>query len=125
VAAASRRSTARSTAAPTRRCCGCCGGSTASTTSPTSRPGEGPRGETHGLRPRVYKNYDPRARIIQGYLDPIFEATEYNPLVEIARELEKHALADDYFTERKLYPNVDFYSGSSTRRWGFRPTCSR
>jgi citrate synthase len=64
-----------------------------------------------GFGHRVYKNYDPRARIIQGYLDPIFEATEYNPLVEIARELEKQALADDYFTSRKLYPNVDFYSG--------------
>ncbi len=64
-----------------------------------------------GFGHRVYKNYDPRARIIQNYLDPIFEATEYNPLVEIARELEKRALDDDYFTSRKLYPNVDFYSG--------------
>jgi citrate synthase len=64
-----------------------------------------------GFGHRVYKNYDPRARIIQGYIDEVFEATEYNPLVEIARELEKRALDDDYFTERKLYPNVDFYSG--------------
>jgi citrate synthase len=64
-----------------------------------------------GFGHRVYKNYDPRARIIQGYLDEVFEATEYNPLVEIARELEKQALDDEYFTERKLYPNVDFYSG--------------
>src|ERR1700754_549683 len=64
-----------------------------------------------GFGHRVYKNYDPRARIIEGYLDPIFEATEYNPLVEIARELSKQALEDDYFTSRKLYPNVDFYSG--------------
>ncbi len=64
-----------------------------------------------GFGHRVYKNYDPRARIIQNYLDPIFEATEYNPLVEIARELEKRALDDEYFTSRKLYPNVDFYSG--------------
>jgi citrate synthase len=64
-----------------------------------------------GFGHRVYKNYDPRARIIQGYLDEVFEATEYNPLVEIARELEKQALEDEYFTERKLYPNVDFYSG--------------
>jgi citrate synthase len=64
-----------------------------------------------GFGHRVYKNYDPRARIIQNYLDPIFDATEYNPLVEIARELEKRALEDDYFTSRKLYPNVDFYSG--------------
>ena len=64
-----------------------------------------------GFGHRVYKNYDPRARIIQTHLEEVFEATEYNPLVEIARELEKHALADDYFTSRKLYPNVDYYSG--------------
>jgi citrate synthase len=64
-----------------------------------------------GFGHRVYKNYDPRARIIQQHIDEVFEATEYNPLVEIARELEKRALDDEYFTERKLYPNVDFYSG--------------
>jgi len=64
-----------------------------------------------GFGHRVYKNYDPRARIIQQYIEPVFQATEYNPLVEIAQELEKRALDDDYFTERKLYPNVDFYSG--------------
>jgi citrate synthase len=64
-----------------------------------------------GFGHRVYKNYDPRARIIKQYIDDIFEATEYNPLVEIAQELEKRALDDDYFTSRKLYPNVDFYSG--------------
>ena len=64
-----------------------------------------------GFGHRVYKNYDPRARIIKKHMDEVFEATEYNPLVEIARELEKRALDDDYFTSRKLYPNVDFYSG--------------
>jgi citrate synthase len=64
-----------------------------------------------GFGHRVYKNYDPRARIIQQHMDEIFEATEYNPLIEIARELEKHALDDEFFTSRKLYPNVDFYSG--------------
>jgi citrate synthase len=64
-----------------------------------------------GFGHRVYKNYDPRARIIEQHMDEIFEATEYNPLVEIARELEKRALDDDFFTSRKLYPNVDFYSG--------------
>jgi citrate synthase len=64
-----------------------------------------------GFGHRVYKNYDPRARIIQQHMDEVFEATEYNPLVEIARELEKRALDDEYFTSRKLYPNVDFYSG--------------
>src|SRR5262245_6788536 len=64
-----------------------------------------------GFGHRVYKNYDPRARIIQQHMDEVFDATEYNPLVEIARELEKRALDDEYFTSRKLYPNVDFYSG--------------
>jgi citrate synthase len=64
-----------------------------------------------GFGHRVYKNYDPRARIIQQHMDEVFNATEYNPLVEIARELEKRALDDEYFTSRKLYPNVDFYSG--------------
>ncbi|MGH2981092.1 MAG: citrate synthase, partial [Solirubrobacterales bacterium] len=64
-----------------------------------------------GFGHRVYNNYDPRARIIQQHMDEVFEATEYNPLVEIARELEKRALDDDYFTSRKLYPNVDYYSG--------------
>jgi citrate synthase len=64
-----------------------------------------------GFGHRVYKNYDPRARIIQQHMGEVFEATGYNPLVEIARELEKRALDDEYFTSRKLYPNVDFYSG--------------
>src|SRR5919108_595082 len=64
-----------------------------------------------GFGHRVYKNYDPRARIIKQHMDDVFAATEYNPLVEIAQELEKRALDDDFFTERKLYPNVDFYSG--------------
>ena len=64
-----------------------------------------------GFGHRVYKNYDPRARIIKKHLDDVLEATEDNPLVDIATELEKRALDDEYFTERKLYPNVDFYSG--------------
>jgi citrate synthase len=64
-----------------------------------------------GFGHRVYKNYDPRARIIQQHMDELFAATEYNPLVEVARELEKRALDDEYFTSRRLYPNVDFYSG--------------
>ena len=64
-----------------------------------------------GFGHRVYKNYDPRARIIKKHVDEVLEATEYNPLIEIATELEKHALDDDFFTSRKLYPNVDFYSG--------------
>ena len=64
-----------------------------------------------GFGHRVYKNYDPRARIIKKHVDQVLEATEYNPLIEIATELEKRALDDDFFTSRKLYPNVDFYSG--------------
>jgi citrate synthase len=64
-----------------------------------------------GFGHRVYKNYDPRARIIKKNVDEVLEATGPNPLLEIATELEKRALDDEYFTERKLYPNVDFYSG--------------
>jgi citrate synthase len=64
-----------------------------------------------GFGHRVYKNYDPRARIIKKHVDEVLEATEYNPLIEIATELEKRALDDEFFTDRKLYPNVDFYSG--------------
>ena len=64
-----------------------------------------------GFGHRVYKNYDPRARIIRKHVDEVLEATEYNPLIEIATELEKRALDDEFFTSRKLYPNVDFYSG--------------
>jgi citrate synthase len=64
-----------------------------------------------GFGHRVYKNYDPRARIIKTAADEVFEVTGTNPLLEIALELEKTALEDDYFVERKLYPNVDFYSG--------------
>jgi citrate synthase len=64
-----------------------------------------------GFGHRVYKNYDPRATIIKKNVDEVFEVTGINPKLEIAVELEKRALEDDYFTERKLYPNVDFYSG--------------
>ena len=64
-----------------------------------------------GFGHRVYKNFDPRAKIIKGHADEVFEATEYNPLVEIATEIEKRALEDEFFTSRKLFPNVDFYSG--------------
>ena len=74
-----------------------------------------------GFGHRVYKNYDPRARIIKSHADDVFEATEYNPLVEIATELEKRALDDDYFTSRKLYPNVDFYSGIIYEALGIPP----
>jgi len=64
-----------------------------------------------GFGHRVYKNYDPRATIIKRTADQVFEVTGRNPLLEIALELEKIALNDEYFVKRKLYPNVDFYSG--------------
>src|SRR5262249_18208884 len=64
-----------------------------------------------GFGHRVYKNYDPRARIIKKIADEVFEVTGRNPLLDIALELERIALQDDYFVKRKLYPNVDFYSG--------------
>lgn len=64
-----------------------------------------------GFGHRVYKNYDPRARIVKEVADDVFEVTGRNPLLDIALELERIALQDDYFVSRKLYPNVDFYSG--------------
>jgi citrate synthase len=64
-----------------------------------------------GFGHRVYKNYDPRARIIKKHVDAVFEVTGRNPKLDIAVELEKRALDDEYFVDRKLYPNVDFYSG--------------
>ncbi|NWG20570.1 MAG: citrate synthase [Chloroflexi bacterium] len=71
------------------------------------------KGETRlmGFGHRVYKNYDPRAKIIRKVAYEVFEATTANPLLEIAVELERIALEDEYFISRKLYPNVDFYSG--------------
>jgi citrate synthase len=71
------------------------------------------RGELRlmGFGHRIYKSYDPRARIIKRVADEVFEITGKNPLVDIALELERIALQDDYFVSRKLYPNVDFYSG--------------
>jgi citrate synthase len=64
-----------------------------------------------GFGHRVYKNYDPRAKIIKRIADQVFEVTGKNPVIEIAVELERIALQDEYFVSRKLYPNVDFYSG--------------
>jgi citrate synthase len=64
-----------------------------------------------GFGHRVYKNFDPRAKIIKQATEDVFEVTGKNPLLDIATELEKIALEDDYFISRKLYPNVDFYSG--------------
>jgi citrate synthase len=72
-----------------------------------------------GFGHRVYRNYDPRARIIKELADQVFEVTGPNPHLEIAMELERIALAEDYFVERKLYPNVDFYSGLIYQAMGF------
>ena len=64
-----------------------------------------------GFGHRIYKSYDPRAKIIKRTADEVFEVTGKNPLLDIALELERIALQDEYFVSRKLYPNVDFYSG--------------
>src|SRR5207249_1660410 len=72
-----------------------------------------------GFGHRVYKNHDPRARIIKRVADEVFDVTGKNPLLEIALELERIALEDDYFVSRKLYPNVDFYSGIIYQAMGF------
>ena len=72
---------------------------------------KGGEGRLMGFGHRVYKNYDPRAKIIKETADAVFQVTGRNPLLDIALELERIALEDDYFIKRKLYPNVDFYSG--------------
>jgi citrate synthase len=74
-----------------------------------------------GFGHRVYKNYDPRAKIIKKAADDVFEVTGINPLLKIAVELEKIALEDEYFVSRKLYPNVDFYSGLIYEALSFPP----
>ena len=73
-----------------------------------------------GFGHRIYKNYDPRAKIIKKMAEEVFEVTGKNKLLEIALELEKTALSDEYFIKRKLYPNVDFYSGLIYQAMGFR-----
>jgi len=77
------------------------------------------RGRLQGFGHRVYKNYDPRARIIKRTADEVFEVTGKNPLLDIALKLEEVALSDDYFISRRLYPNVDFYSGLIYQAMGF------
>src|SRR5205807_7146281 len=76
-------------------------------------------GRLQGFGHRVYKNYDPRARIINRTADEVFEVTGKNPLLDIALKLEERALSDEYFTSRRLYPNVDFYSGLIYQAIGF------
>jgi citrate synthase len=68
-------------------------------------------GRLMGFGHRIYKSYDPRAKIIKQMADKVFEVMGPNPLLEVALELERIALQDEYFVSRKLYPNVDFYSG--------------
>jgi citrate synthase len=72
-----------------------------------------------GFGHRVYKNYDPRAKIVKQVADDVFKVTGLNPLLEIAVELERTALEDDFFVSKKLYPNVDFYSGIIYEAMGF------
>jgi citrate synthase len=79
------------------------------------------KGKLMGFGHRVYKNYDPRAKIIKWAADQVFEVTGRNTKIEIALELERIALEDDYFVTRKLYPNVDFYSGIIYQAMGFKP----
>jgi citrate synthase len=74
-----------------------------------------------GFGHRVYKNYDPRARILKNIAERVFEVTGRNAKLDIAVELERIALEDDYFIQHKLYPNVDFYSGIIYQAMGFTP----
>jgi len=78
-------------------------------------------GKLMGFGHRIYKNYDPRARIIKWAADQVFAVTGRNPKLDIALELERIALEDEYFVQRKLYPNVDFYSGIMYQAMGFEP----
>ena len=79
----------------------------------------GKGGRLQGFGHRVYKSYDPRAKIIKRTADEVFEVTGKNPLLDIALKLEEIALSDEYFTSRRLYPNVDFYSGLIYQAMGF------
>ncbi len=78
-------------------------------------------GKLMGFGHRVYKNYDPRAKIIKWTAEQVFEVTGRNAKLDIALELERIALQDEYFIQRKLYPNVDFYSGIIYQAMGFKP----
>ena len=80
------------------------------------------KGRLMGFGHRVYRNYDPRGKIIKQLAHEVFEVTGKNPLIDIALELERIALQDDYFVSRKLYPNVDFYSGIIYQAMGFPMT---
>jgi citrate synthase len=85
------------------------------------KSGEG-KDRLMGFGHRVYKSYDPRAKVIKKIAELVFTVTGKNPLLEIALELERIALEDDYFVSRKLYPNVDFYTGLIYQSMGFPVT---
>ena len=87
--------------------------------APSSRTSRRGKGRLMGFGHRVYKNYDPRATIIKQTAYDVFEVTGKNPLLDIALKLEEAALSDSYFIDRKLYPNVDFYSGLIYQAMGF------
>jgi citrate synthase len=80
---------------------------------------KGGGGRLMGFGHRVYKSYDPRAKLIKKVADDVFRETGLNPKLEIALELERIALEDEYFIKRKLYPNVDFYSGLIYQAMGY------
>src|SRR5262249_3089619 len=79
-------------------------------------------GRLQGFGHRVYHNYDPRARLAKKLAYEVFEVTGKNPLIDIALELERVALEDDYFVSRRLYPNIDFYTGIIYQAMGFPVT---
>jgi citrate synthase len=80
-----------------------------------------------GFGHRVYKNYDPRAKVMQETCHEVLDSlgVKDQNILKVAMELERIALQDDYFVEKKLYPNIDFYSGSRCGRWASRCRCSR
>ncbi len=82
---------------------------------------KGGHGRLMGFGHRIYKSYDPRATLVKKTADEVFAETGLNPKLEIALELERIALEDEYFVSRKLYPNVDFYSGLIYQAMGYPP----
>ena len=114
------RSTARSTAAPTRPCCGCSPRSEASTTSAGSwRKSRRAAGASWASATGSTRATTPAPKIIKRTAYEVFEITGKNPKIDIALELERVALQEDYFVRRRLYPNVDFYSGIIYEALGF------
>ena len=110
----------RCTAAPTKRCCGCSRRSAGEPRAGVHQAGEGRRRAGSWASDTGSTSlYDPRAKIIKRTADEVFEVTGKNPLLEIAMELERIALQDEYFVTRRLYPNVDFYSGLIYQAMGF------